>query len=222
MTWHAWIVLLWPRRVAEGLARVSAAGLPAPNLFQVELGVLRMWHRILFRSETIGTCREDPVRSSWRARLLAWRPLRFPFLVLERAITPWDLSGFLASPQQIVRHLLGAHHDRTQCIYDVQLLALHPGWLERLRERAAAIVTGTDPRAAWLRDLCVHERYHERVLDAVERVLAGEVELDPRDAEDPDISFRAYLRWCARQPGTPADAIRAWRAGAFRFPVGAR
>lgn len=220
--WHAWMVLLAPRRVVAGLARVAALGWTAPNLWQVELGVLRMWHRILFRSDTIGTCTLDPPRATLRARLFAWRPIRFFGLVRERAITPWDLSGFLSSKAQIHRHLLGAHHDRTQCVYDLQLLSLHPGGLAELRERVAAVVSGADPRAGWLRDLVVFERYHERLLEAAERVLAGEEELDPKDADDPDISFRAWLRWCARQPATPAETWHAWRTHAFTLQAGVR
>lgn len=219
--WHAWPVLLAPGRVAAGLARVAALGWgPTPTLWQIELGVLRMWHRMLFRSQTIGTCTEDPPRPGWRPRLLAWRPLRFPFLVKERAITPWDLSGFLASREQIIRHLLGAHHDGTQCVYDLQLLALHPGGLAELRRRAAAVVDGTDPRGPWLRDLVVFERYHERLLAAANALLDGAEELDPKDAANPDISLRAYLRWCASQPPSPAETWRHWRAGRFTFERG--
>jgi hypothetical protein len=151
---------------------------------------------------------------------LYWRPARFPFLVWERAITPWDLSGFLSSRAQILRHLIGAHHDGTQCVYDLQLLALHPGGLQDLRDRARAIVNGSDPRAAWLRDLVVFEGYHERLLVAAEAVLAGAEEIDPNDAYNPDISLRAYLRWCSRQPGTPTEAWNAWRAGRFTFEQG--
>lgn len=215
--WHAWLVLLAPRRVEAGLAALAAAGWsPLPNLWQVELGVLRMWQRILFRSETIGLCLDDPPRQTLRARLFRWRPLRFFGLVRERAITPWDLSGFLSSKEQVLRHLLGAHHDRTQCVYDLQLLAIHPGGLDELHRRVAAVVSGADPRAEWLRDLVVYERYHERLLAAVERVKAGEEELDPRDAADPDISFRAWLRWCARQPATPGETWAARRRFALR------
>lgn len=220
--WHAWPVLLAPRTVAAGLGRVVPAGLAtaAPTLWQVELAVLRMWHRILFRSETIGTCAANPIRSTWRARLLHYRPLRFPFLVWERAITPWDLSGFLSSPAQIARHLLGAHHDGTQCVYDLQLLALHPGRLAELREQVARVVEVDDARSRWLRDLVVYEGYHEALLAAIDAVAAGADELDPADADDPDISLRALLRWCVRQPRTPGETWAAWRRGAFRFPGG--
>lgn len=224
MPWHARLLLLAPRRVQRGLDRVVPAGLArvAPSLWQIELGVLRMWERMLFRSETIGTCAEGRVRPGWRARLLAWRPLRAPFLLLERAVTPWDLSGFLASRQQIIRHLLAAHHDGTQFVYDLQLLRLHPGGLEELEARAAEVARGESRRARWLQDLVVFEGYHAALLAAVRAVRAGADELDPADAADPDTSLRAYLAWCARQPGSPRETWRAWRAGRFTLRHGLR
>ena len=220
--WHARLLLLAPRRVLSGLASVEEQRLVSdvPNLWQIELGVLRMWHRIVFRSETVGTCSSHPPRRTWRARLVDNRILRGPFLFWERAITPWDLSGFLADSDQIVRHLLGAHHDGTQFVYDLQLARLHPGTLERVREAAAHVVEVDDARSRWLRDLVVYEQYHESLLAAVEQVLAGADELQSSDADDPDISFFAYLRWCASQPATPADTWAAWRAGRFSFPLG--
>lgn len=215
--WHSWLVLLRPDRVQQALQQVVQAGLceRAPSLWQVELGVLRMWQRVLFRSETIGTCQDFPVRATWRARLLQWRVLRGPFLLWERAIAPWDNSGLLSGRERLIRHLLGAHHDGSQFVYDLQLARLHPGLLDELRARAAAVVEGRDPRAEWLRDLVVYQGYHEALLRAVDTVLAGAEELRPEDGSDPDISLRAFLRWCAAQPRTPAETWRAWRRGRF-------
>ncbi len=59
------------------------------------------------------------------------------------------------------------------------------------------------------------EGYHEALSDGLDRILSGEVELDPSDADDPDISFYAYLRWCAAQPETPAATWSALRSGRF-------
>lgn len=220
MSWHAWLVLLRPRRVAALLSRIAQSGRPAPSLWQVEMGILRMWHRILFRGDTIGTCEHHPIRRTWRARLLHFRPIRFPFLIWERAIAPWDLSGFLSSQAQFIRHLMCAHHDGTQCAYDLQILSLQPGALQTLRAQVARIVEVDDARSRWVRDLCVYERYHEELLDAVERMLAGACELDPEDATDPDISFWAYLEWCRRQPATPKAWWVAWRSGRFDWVRG--
>lgn len=217
--WHAWPLLLQPRRVLRGLERVAAGGLPTPNLWQVELGLLRMWQRILFRSETIGTC-SGPLRSTRRAKLLSWRFFRFFGLVWERAIKPWDLTGLLSPAPPIFRHLIGAHHDRHQCVYDLQLLSLHPGGLAELHSRVVAVVSGADPRADWLRDLVAYEGYHEHLLRCTERVLAGEVELDPRDSDNPDISFYAWLRWAIRQPPSPGATWRAWREGRYTLEGG--
>ncbi len=221
--WHAWLLLLHPARVHARLERVRARGLVpvVPNLWQLELGALRMWHRTVFRSETVGTS-TAPVRRGWRARLLALRPLRGPFLLWERAIAPWDMTGLFSSPERVVRHLLGAHHDANQCCYDFELLALHEGWIEALRGRVAAVVTAADPRAPYLRDLCAYEGYHEHLLACVDAWSRGELRLGPAEADDPDISFPAFLRWCAAQPETPAAWWAAVRAGRWGPVAGGR
>src|SRR5262245_55908049 len=101
--WYVRLILVQPERVARGLERVRAAHVvdDAPNLWQLSLGVLRMWHRVLFRSETVGTSPGGRVRDTWRARLLENRALRFPFLVAERAIAPLDFTGLASSRERI-------------------------------------------------------------------------------------------------------------------------
>ncbi|MEC7520607.1 MAG: hypothetical protein VYE22_12110 [Myxococcota bacterium] len=217
-------ILLFPERVREALARVEAASMVpvTPNEWQIALGVLRMWHRVLFRSETIGNSATDPVRSTWRARLLVHRGLRFPFLVRERAVAPLDFSGLVSSRERVIRHLLGAHHDGPQFAYDLALLSLHPGALAEARDRAAAVVSGGDPRAGWLRDLVVFEGYHERLLASLEDALARGVRLPASVEADPDISFTGYLRWCAAQPPTPEATLDAWRRGEWSVADGVR
>jgi hypothetical protein len=209
------LLLLQPDRVARNLEQVERAQLfdAVPNLWQLSLGVLRMWHRMAFRPDSIGTCREFEVRSTWRAQLLQFRPLRFPFLLAEGAVTPWDLTGLLSSRERMIRHLLGAHHDDHQFVYDLELLACYPGALEELHHRARTVVEQRDARSDWLRDLTVFERYHDNLLAAVERALDGDFSLPPGQADDPDISFSAYLRWCARQPSCPADTWQALSQG---------
>lgn len=222
MSWHARLLLVRPDRVQARLDAIAAMELvpTTPNLWQIELGVLRMWHRTLCRSDTIGTCADHPVRGTRRARWLARRPLRFPFLVREKAIAPWDMSGLAQSSERLMGHLLGAHHDATQFVYDLQILRAHPGALEALRARLDAVLDGSDPRGPWLKDLCVFEGYHEALSAGLDRVLAGAAELRPEDADDPDISFLAYLGWCARQPPTPAATRAAWRAGEYHLQHG--
>jgi hypothetical protein len=222
VAWHAYAVLFSPARILEGLERVGEAGLVErlPNLWQIELGVLRMWHRVLFRPDSIGTSRSNPVRPGWRARLLHYRLLRFPFLVRERAIAPFDFSGLVSSPSRIVTHLLGAHHDENQFVYDLELLSAYPGRLEQVCGLARHVVEADIPRSRWLRDLVVYERYHENLVAAVERALEGDFSLPPDEADNPDISFVAYLRWCASQPATPAETWMLWRAGRYSVPDG--
>ena len=218
-SWLLRLALVDPSRVARKLEAFEEAGIvqPAPNVWQLTLGVLRMWHRVLFRSETIGTCRDQPVRRTWRARALAPRPMRFPFLLAERAVAPWDFSGLFSPSDRVVRHLLGAHHDGAQFVYDFELLAIDPEAVERVRDEAEAVVEGRHPRGEWLRDLVVYERYHESLLEAVEAALAGELELPVEQRDDPDMSLIGYLKWCARQPATPEETLLAWRSGTFRL-----
>ena len=214
--WHAYALLIRPGRVREHLSQLVASGVlkAAPNLWQVELGVLRMWHRVVFRSDTIGTC-ADPVRPSLRARLLRWRPLRLPFLVAANAIAPFDNSGLVQSPQRLINHLLTAHHDAAQFAYDLEILGGEPGALEAARDAAASIVDGSDPRAEYIADLCVHVGYHARLLTALDDAIAGRPLVTGANRDDPDISFNAFIRWCAVQPETPMETLRAWRRGAF-------
>ncbi len=211
-----------PSRIEANLARVAEAGLvpEVPNLWQLELGILRMWHRVIFRPNSIGTSSTDPVRPNWRARLLLSRPLRFPFLVAERAIAPLDFSGLASSRERIIRHLLGAHHDRLQFVYDLELLSAHQGALEELLGRAREVTDHDTPRSRWLRDLVVYEGYHERLVAAVEGAIRDGVEIEGDEAADPDISFGAYLRWCAAQPATPEATWRAYRRGEYSIADG--
>jgi hypothetical protein len=220
--WPSYFVVFRPHRLLENLERVHAAGLVevTPNVWQICLGVIRMWHRVLFRSDTVGTCAAFPIRPTWRARLLHYRPLRFPFLLRERVIAPFDYSGLLSPTEQIVRHLLGAHHDGAQFVYDLELLSCYPGKLDEVHDKARALIESDTPRSRWLRDLTVYERYHENLLAALERALKGDFGVPPEQADDPDISFRAYLRWCARQPATPEETLAAIRRGLFSIERG--
>jgi len=216
-------ILFRPDIVTERLSQIRRAGLvrDVPNAWQISLGVLRMWHRVLFRPESIGTSTTHPVRSSLRARLLVSRPLRFPFLLREKAVAPLDFSGLLSSPERVIHHLLGAHHDGVQFVYDLQMLSVHPGKLEEALRRAREVVDGSSPRANWMRDLTVYEGYHEDLLAALERAVAGEFPMPAQQVNDPDISFLAYLAWCARQPKTPAETVRALAAGHYSVAQGA-
>lgn len=215
----AYLFLVDPARAQRNLELIRASGLATavPNLWQLCLGVARMAHRIAFRSETIGMSRSQQVRPNPRARLLAVRPLRFPFLLAHGSIAPWDLSGLTSSPERLLRHLLGTHHDAHQFVYDLEILRHYPGALEELARRARAVVTRDDRHARWLRDLCVFDGYHEALLATAEAALRDGVHLPPDEADDPDVSFDAYLRWCAQQPPSPRATLEAWRAGRWRL-----
>jgi hypothetical protein len=212
-------LLVEPARVEASLERLRASGrIPhVPTLWQIALGVIRMQHRLLFRSETVGTS-ALPIRATWRARALRFRPLRFPFLLRARAVAPLDMSGLSSEPARVLSHLLGAHHDGNQFAYDLEMLSLTPGgqrWLERARDGARAVLEEDTPYSAWLRDLCVHEGYHASLLAATTRALEGDFGLSDAERVNPDISFSAYLDWCARQPATPEETWRALLAGRY-------
>jgi hypothetical protein len=201
LPWLMELVLVDVPAIEAGLERARRAGLVdravAPE--QVFAGIKRMWWRVLFRSETVGTS-TLPVRNTWRARLLAFRGVRLPFLLAERFVAPLDFSGLLSSPERIARHVLGAHHQPAQLAYDLELLSMHEGALETLEGAAREICTTDTPRTRWLRDLCVHEGYHESVLDAVSRYRRGEALVADKDALDPDLTLRGFLTWCASAP----------------------
>ena len=222
VSWLSRAVLLKADQISENLKKVEEAGVVprTPNLWQLSLGVLRMWHRIVFRSDTIGMSDPSNVRDTWRARALHHRPIRFPFLVKEKAIAPLDLTGLASSPDRLIRHLLGAHHDRAEFLYDLQILACYPGKLEELRDRLEEIVHTRTRRAEWLRDLVVFEGYHQRLYDVVVQGLDGGVQEPEELAGNPDFSFVAYLDWCAAQPETPEETFREWRRGVFRVASG--
>ena len=219
--WYVRVLLGDPERILLHLDRMRAHGVVdvAPNPWQLCLGVLRLWHRSIFRMETVGTSPGGAVRATWRARLLANRAVRLPFLLAERAVAPLDFTGLRNSPERLIRHLLGAHHDGNQFVYDLEILAGH-GRLGQLRDAVAALLANDTPRARWLRDLTVFEGYHETLAAAVEQAIATGPAMSARDAENPDLSFRAYLTWCARQPATPSDTLAAWRTGRFAFDSG--
>jgi hypothetical protein len=143
-------------------------------------------------------------------------------LLRERAVAPLDFSGLLSSPDRVIRHLLGAHHDGVQFVYDLQMLSVYPGKLEEALREARDVVDGRDPRAAWLRDLTVYEGYHENLLAALERAVEGQFPMPPHQVNDPDISFLAYLAWCAKQPETPLATLQAVASGQYSVANGQR
>ncbi len=212
--WWAWFLLWEPEQVMAGLERVRRARPlePSPTLPQVWRGVMRMWGRVMFRSETVGTS-GNPVRAGWRARLLRFRAVRLPFLLAGRVVAPLDFSGLVSSPERIIRHLLGAHHQRHQLVYDLELLELHPGMLEALERAARDVVEHDTRRTRWLRDLCAFEGYHEELLDAVVRYRCGEALLPVERAMDPDLTLRGFLAWCAAQPDSSSSGRRWPREG---------
>jgi len=211
------LILLRPRRIQKNLEGVQKSGRidACPNLWQLSLGVLRMWHRLLFRSDTIGLSNTHAIRKGWRAALFQYRPIRFPFLLWERSIAPLDLTGLVSRPDRIVCHLLGTHHEGDQFVYDLELLSAVPEEIVRLESMAEQIVNTDNRRTRWLRDLVVFEGYHEELLREVKRWRGGANPLTKEQKNDADITLQGFLSWCVRQPKTPGETWRLWRLGSY-------
>lgn len=203
------LLLLEPETIARTLDEGVRRGLFAstPTTWQLAQGVARMIHRMVTRPESVGLSLDAPPRPGLAARLMQFRPVRGPALLALGAVRPWDLTGLLSARDGLIRHLVGTHHDRRQFGYDLEILRIYPGGLEALRDETRAIIDGTHDKAALLRATCVYEGYHERLLDAVEAALRGETTLEPEERTDPDLSFEAFLAWCAARPNTLREAL---------------
>lgn len=203
------LLLLEPETIAKTLDEGVRRGLfaSAPTTWQLAQGVARMIHRMITRPESVGLSLDAPPRRGFAARLMQFRPVRGPALLALGAVRPWDLTGLLSARDGLIRHLVGTHHDRRQFGYDLEILRLYPGGLEALFEEARSIVDGTHDKAALFRATCVYEGYHERLLAAVEAALRGETTLEPDERTDPDLSFDAFLAWCAARPNTLREAL---------------
>lgn len=210
----AWVGLWRPDVVQARLDALAARGEAVPTLFQVWIGVLYMWARVLRRPETIGLSDGEPVRDTPGARRLRHRLLRLAAVLRHRVVNPLDQTGLGSSEAHIVRHLLGAYHPGRNLLYDLAILSLHDGALERLAAGAQAVVDGSDPCAELRRDLVVYEGYHERLLAAVEAWLR---EGPPPTESHPDTTLPAFLAWCRQAPAGPRDALRQVARGELRL-----
>lgn len=207
------------RRVQANVQRLADAGLieRAPTLTQCAFGVLYMLHRIVRRPESIGIA-DAPERSTRRAKWLAKRPIRAPFLIASRTIRPWDLTGFASSPRFLRRHLVGTYHPGDNALYDLALLAAFPGELDKLRMQVAEAIEGQTIRGRWLQDLCVYEGYHAHLAELVEQAAAGD--LTPHvDGVASDATLAGYVDFLLCQPRDLSEAVGAIRRGEFRMGV---
>jgi len=218
--WPYFLVIRRPRVARDNLRALHARGVVAgvPTPFQMLCGVLYMVARLLFRSDTVGLETREPVRPNWRARMLRPRPLRFPFLVWERAINPFDLTGFGSKRDYLVRHVVGAHHAGDDAIYDMTLLLAHDGALAGLRARITEVVAARTPHDRFIADLCVYARYHEKLLDTLDVVEGGRHTVDAKIASD--TTLPGFVAWCLAQPPTLRDAVA--RLGEARASGGLR
>jgi hypothetical protein len=233
--WFERLVLLDPAAIDEGLLALAevrarppvddvgdavAAAVPSrlPSRWQVALGILRMQHRLLTRRASVGLASLPREPGLW-PRLLEQHVVRAPFLLLEGSVVPHDLSGLRSKSSTLQRHLLGTYHAGNEANYDLEILAARdPQALVTLREACIAVVDGRHPRARRWRSLCVYAGAHEELLAQIDRALRGEFLGRTRD--DPDVSFFAFLRFCARQPADPNTTAAAWQTGRYHLEKG--
>lgn len=213
-----WFVLLWcPGRIERRLAALEAEGVlaRAPSRWQVWMGVLYMWTRVVRRPETIGLATHEPVRATTGAKRLQNRLVRGVAVFRGRVVNPLDQIGLGSSDAHVTRHLLGAYHPGDNALYDLYLLHTTPGAIDALADAVQAVVDGTHPHAEHLRDLCVYEGYHERLLGMVRRWQAEGPPADP--SMHPDTTLPGFMGWCAAQPDGLGPVLRAWWAGELTF-----
>jgi len=217
-TWFFRLALRNPERVEWHLERLYERGRidAKPNLWQVTMGVGYMLHRMVFRPATIGLD-EAPVRSTWRAQVWQYRPLRFPFLLWHQAIDPLDLTGLAGSMERKHRHLVGAYHPGENALYDLECMTCDSEALGRLHDDVVEIIKGQTVRARFLQDLAVYEGYHARLLFLIHRAMAGDFAPAAGKEDHPDTTLRGFLRWCAAQPDTPEATLKALIEGRLHF-----
>ncbi|MFT5586823.1 MAG: hypothetical protein ACI9VR_004425, partial [Cognaticolwellia sp.] len=131
-----------------------------------------------------------------------------------------DMTGLASSTQRLLQHLMAAHHDGLQFVYDLEILSLEPTGLAQLRSRLQALETHTK-RAEWLSDLCAYQHYHRDLGLGLARFQQNPESM-LSSTSDPDLSLRALLRWCLAQPESPAATWRAWRTGRYHLQHGLR
>lgn len=218
LSWFYRFVLRHPERVEWHLERLYELGRidTKPNLWQVSMGVAYMLHRMVFRPQTIGVD-DAPVRRTLRARLWQFRPLRFPFLMWQKAIDPIDLTGLSGSMERKHSHLVGAYHPGDNALYDLECMTCDPEALEALRADVVQIIEGNTFRSRFLKDLTVYEGYHERLLQLIDRAMVNDFAPAAEKVDHPDTTLRGFLRWCAAAPDSPEATFQALLAGHLQF-----
>lgn len=199
-----------PRQIERRLDQLHAAGVlrERPTLWQLWLGTLYMYHRAVFRPETIGVDPDARVRDTGRARLWTRRSLRAPF-VLGWAVNPLDHTGLGSSTRHVIRHLLGAYHPGDNLHYDLQIIAHDEGALTELRDELRAIVDGSHRWSEFFQDVVVYDGYHARALAIVEGwIERGNREPAGMAHDHADTTLTGFVAWCCRQPATPAATAR--------------
>jgi len=194
------------RRVEERLRMLQELGLidEVPNRTQMIFGSLDMFRFFIL------PCAADYYRS---------KHIRFGFHALLRVLddpaSMMDPTGFMSHPDAIIGHLLQVTH--ADPVYDIQLLAVHPGGVDELERQIEQILAGTHPRGESIGAIIEDPTYHARLLEYLReyrvdpecrRLLRENIERNPEFAEVANTFGNLYtaLDYFASLPTRP------WRA----------
>lgn len=209
------------RRVEDRLRTLQDLGLieEPPNRTQMIFGSLDMFRFFIV------PCAADYYRS---------KDISFGFHVLLRVLddpaSMMDPTGFLSHRDAIIGHLLQVTH--ADPVYDIQLLAVHPGGVDELEQQLEQILAGTHPRGESIGAIIEDPDYHARLLEYVrefrldpscERLLRENIQRSPEFAALADTfgNLPTTMEYFASLPDRPWPAFVRLLA-TREFPVAKR
>lgn len=219
---HTLVNYVHRRRVEDRLRTLQELGLieVAPNRTQMIFGSLDMFRFFIV------PCAADYYRS---------KDISFGFHALLRVLddpaSMMDPTGFMSHPDAIIGHLLQVTH--ADPVYDIQLLAVHPGGLDELERQLEQMLAGTHPRGESIGAIIEDEHYHARLLEYVRefrvdpacgRLLRENIQRNPEFAEVADTFGNLFtaLEYFANLPDRPWPALlRLLRTREFPVPASA-
>lgn len=145
---------------------------------------------------------------------------RFHYLLrfLEDPVSMIDPVGLFSDEEAIIGHLLQSVH--LNPVYDLQLLQMFPGGLDRLEGQAREMVEGSHPRRETIAATIEDPAYHQRLLDfivafrrdptASPPLRESSLRSDPefRRAEAQFHTLPAFTRYAARLPRSLRALVR--------------
>jgi hypothetical protein len=165
-----------------------------PDSWQIAAGTLVMLPVVL---------NETPRgRVMSRRTVLGQIPVRVPLQMLYCPQQALVGSGLLATRETVVRHVLSVYHEDAMVTYDLQLAQTHPGGLDELERRAAAVARGHDLTSKLLRGLVGGRGYHERIVELCRMARHFEYVLNP-NVDQRFATLLGFARFCRTLPTFP-------------------